>query len=399
MRVMTIFGTRPEVMKLAPIIHALERQDRGVASVVCSTGQHREMLGPLCQFLGIKPDIELDVMTRNQTLEDLTGRLVAALGSVVREVRPNWIVAQGDTTTVFVAALVAFYQKIGFAHVEAGLRTGDLRQPFPEEMNRRFADMVADLHFAPTELARQRLLNEGVPAARIHVTGNTIVDTLTQVAALPYDWSIAPFRELSECDRLVLVTAHRRESFGNPLRELCHAIRELAECFAPRDVTFVFPVHPNPSVQGPVHEILGEISNIRLLRPLDYLSLINLLRRATLVITDSGGIQEEAPSFGIPLLVARERTERPEGVSMGVAKLVGTTRDRIVAEASRLLTDPKAHAAMVKRVNPYGDGRAAQRIVAALLDGTGIGELRDRSALRAGARGALVAMNPIALEA
>src|SRR5262249_10003407 len=215
-------------------------------------------------------------------------------------------------------------------------------------MNRRFADMVADLHFAPTELARQRLLKEGVPAARIHVTGNTVVGTLMQVAALPYDWSIGPFRELSECDRLVLVTAHRRESFGNPLRELCHAIRELAECFAPSGVTFVCPVHLNRGCQGPVQERLGETSNVRLLRPLDYLSLINLLRRATLVITDSGGIQEEAPSFGIPLLVTRERTERPEGVSMGVAKLVGTTRDRIVAEASRLLTDPKAHAAMVK---------------------------------------------------
>jgi UDP-N-acetylglucosamine 2-epimerase (non-hydrolysing) len=366
LRVLTVLGTRPEVIKLAPVVHALRERGGGIEVIVCSTGQHREMLVPLFDLLGIAPDISLDVMRRDQTLGDLTASLFATLGPVVREARPDWILAQGDTTTVLVASLLAHYGQIRFAHVEAGLRTGDLRQPFPEEMNRRVAGIVADLHFAPTAHAWQNLLNEGVPSGRILVTGNTVVDALARVATLPYDWRGGPLRAVPRDGRIVLVTAHRRESFGGGLREFCQAICEVAQCFAAAGVTFVYPVHLNPNVQAPVRKLLGEVRNVILLEPLDYLSFVNLLRRSTLVLTDSGGVQEEAPSFGVPLLVARDATERPEGVRMGVAKLVGTARERIVGEVSRLLTDPLAYAAMARRGNPYGDGRAAHRIAAAL---------------------------------
>jgi UDP-N-acetylglucosamine 2-epimerase len=283
-------------------------------------------------------------------------------------VRPDWILAQGDTTTVMVAALVSFYHRVKFGHVEAGLRTGDRWRPFPEEINRRVADLVADAYFAPTGRARAALLAEGCPAADVVVTGNTVIDALLEVAARPYDWSSGPLAGLPRDGRLVLITAHRRESFGSPFRELCTAIRELADSFAAEGYHFVYPVHLNPNVRAPVQEILAERPNVHLIEPLDYLSLVHLMKRSELILTDSGGVQEEAPGLKVPVLVMRETTERPEGVEAGVVRLVGTGRERIVAEASALLREPAARAAMATGINPYGDGHAAERIVTHLLE-------------------------------
>ena len=366
--VLSIMGTRPEAVKMAPVIRELAKYPDRVKSIVCSTGQHREMLRHVFDLFGIRPDVELDVMEPDQSLSGLTARLFDAIDPVVRQCRPDWILAQGDTTTVMVAALVAFYHRIRFGHVEAGLRTGDLQRPFPEELNRCVADKVSTLLFAPTERSRRTLLGEGHAQDGIIVTGNTVIDALDYVAALPYDWSSGPLRKLPADKRLVLVTAHRRESFGEPFRDLCCGLRELAERFAADGVHFVYPVHLNPNVRRPVQELLGAADNISLMDPLDYLSLVHLMKRSSLILTDSGGIQEEAPGLRVPVLVMRDTTERPEGVEAGVVKLVGTSRERIVEEASRLLCDPTAHAAMAGGANPYGDGRAAHRIVSALLE-------------------------------
>jgi UDP-N-acetylglucosamine 2-epimerase len=325
------------------------------------------MLDHVLQLLRIKPDIDLGVMDHDQSLAQLTARLFLAIDGVVDGVKPDWVLAQGDTTTAMVAALVAYYRKVRFGHIEAGLRTGDLYRPFPEEGNRRIADSIAELLFAPTERNRQALLREGHADEKIVVTGNTVVDALLEVAAYPYDWASGPLSQLPVDKRFVVITAHRRESFGKPLREICLALRELAELLCSEDFHFVYPVHLNPNVQGPVHELLRGLPNLTLLEPLDYLSLVQLLKRSILILTDSGGIQEEAPALGVPVLVMRDTTERPEGIDAGVALLIGTERTRIVREASRLLQDPAALAAMSKNVNPYGDGQAAKRIVAALL--------------------------------
>jgi len=364
---LSIIGTRPEAIKMAPVVKELQRHPDRVRSVVCATGQHRQMLDQVLDLFRIRPDVDLGVMQPNQSLSQLTANLFTGLDEVVRQARPDWILAQGDTTTVMVSAIVAYYHNVRFGHVEAGLRTGDKRRPFPEEINRRLADVVADGHFAPTERARQALLREGTNDAEIHVTGNTVIDALLDVAARPYDWSAGPLAALPEGKRLVLVTAHRRESFGQPFRDLCHALRTLAADFASEDVHFVYPVHLNPNVRAPVNEILAGIGNVSLIEPLDYLSLVQLMKRATLILTDSGGIQEEAPSLGVPVLVMRDTTERPEGVEAGVVRLVGTQPDRIIGEAQTLLRDPLARAAMAGRANPYGDGKAAERIVAILL--------------------------------
>jgi UDP-N-acetylglucosamine 2-epimerase (non-hydrolysing) len=364
--VLSVVGTRPEVIKMAPVVGALGRENGRVRSVLCSTGQHRELVDQALRIFELRPDVSLGVMQPDQSLSQLTARLLDALDSVVRDVRPDWIVAQGDTTSVMVSALTAFYQHIRFAHVEAGLRTGDRTRPFPEEMNRVVADRLADLMFAPTERARRNLLAEGAADSDIRVTGNTVVDALMAIASLDYDWSNGPLASLPEDRRLVLITAHRRESFGEALRLQCDAIRELADRFA-ADTYFVWPVHPNPHVIEPVRARLGGVPNVGLLEPLDYVSQVQLMRRATLILTDSGGIQEEAPTFGVPVLVLRDATERPEGIEAGVARLIGSDPARIVSEASRLLDDPIAHAAMATGINPYGDGRAAPRIVEALL--------------------------------
>lgn len=364
--VLSVFGTRPEAIKMAPVVRELKRHPRQVHSVVCSTGQHREMLDQVLDLFQIEPDYDLDLMRPNQNLSQLTARLFEGLDRVMAEVRPDWVLAQGDTTTVFVVGMVAFYRGTRFGHVEAGLRTGDKRRPFPEEVNRRLADVVSDAYFAPTERARQTLLAEGCREQDVYLTGNTVIDALLEIAGREYQWRSGPLADLPTDRRLVLITAHRRESFGEPFRELCLAIRELSEQFAGDGVHFVYPVHLNPNVRGPVRELLHGCSNLSLLEPLDYLSLVQLMKRSTLILTDSGGIQEEAPSLRVPVLVMRETTERPEGIEAGVVRLVGTQRERIVDEARRLLLDTEAHRAMANGASPYGDGRAAERLVAAV---------------------------------
>lgn len=353
---------------MAPVIKELEQHPSSIRSVVCSTGQHRQMLDQVLGLFQIRPEYDLNLMTHNQGLAQLTARLFSAVDDVLNEVQPDCVLAQGDTTTVFVAAVAAFYRGIPFGHVEAGLRTGDKRRPFPEEINRRLADAVTDLFFAPTDRSRQALLREGVRDGDIFVTGNTVIDALLQAAELEYDWASGPLASIPHDKRLVLITAHRRESFGEQFRELCRAIRDLAETYERDGLHFVYPVHLNPNVRAPVGEILSDIRNVSLIEPVDYLALVQLMKRSRIILTDSGGIQEEAPTFGVPVLVMRDTTERPEGIDAGVAKLVGTCRERIVEEASKLLSSPAAHAAMATRANPYGDGKASQRIVAAILE-------------------------------
>ncbi len=365
--VLSVIGTRPEAIKMAPVVKEFSRDTGRVRSVLCSTGQHREMLDQVFHLFGIKPDCDLNLMRPNQSLSFLTASVFTALDHVVEEVRPDWVLAQGDTTTAFVAAMVAFYHKVSFGHVEAGLRTGDKFRPFPEEINRRIADLVADVYFAPTERARQALLREGCLETDVHVTGNTVIDAVNDVAARDYNWQSSPLAGLPLDQRIVLITAHRRESFGEPFQELCLAIRDLAHRFAGEGVHFVYPVHLNPNVRQPVTDILSGLSNVSLIEPLDYLSMVHLLKRAIIVLTDSGGIQEEAPGLRVPVLVMRDTTERPEGIEAGVVKLVGTQRGRIVTETTNLLKDPIAHAAMANGANPYGDGKAASRIVSIIL--------------------------------
>jgi UDP-N-acetylglucosamine 2-epimerase len=366
--VLSIFGTRPEAIKMAPVVKALAAVPDRVRSVVCVTGQHRQMLDQVLELFQIRPDLDLQLMRPNQSLSQLTGLLFEQLDRVMQETKPDWVLAQGDTTTVMVTAMVAFYHRIRFGHVEAGLRTGDLYRPFPEEVNRRVADLVAAAYFAPTEGARKALLAEKCDPATVHVTGNTVIDALLDVAARPFDWhATATLPQLPPEARLVLVTAHRRESFGAPFRELCLALRDLAERFAAESVHFLYPVHLNPNVRQPVNELLAGLTNVHLIEPVDYFTMVHLMKRAELVLTDSGGVQEEAPSFGVPVLVMRDTTERPEGVTAGVAKLVGTTRATIVTEAAALLGNAAARARWPRGHNPYGDGHAAQRIVEVLL--------------------------------
>jgi len=366
LRVLSILGTRPEAVKTAPVIERLGRAP-GVESRVCVTAQHREMLDQVLDLFSIRPDYDLDLMRPDQPLADLSSALFAGLDPVLKEVRPDWVLLQGDTTTVMAASLLAYYHRARVGHIEAGLRTGDKWQPFPEEINRRVAGVVADLHFAPTAWARDNLLREGIPADRILVTGNPVIDALLAVSSRPYDWKSGPLAAIPDDRRIVLVTAHRRENFGAPLESILTALRILAETY-PGEITIVYPVHLNPNVQEPARRMLGDLTNVRLLPPLDYLPMVHLMKRAHLVLTDSGGLQEEAPALGTPVLVLRRVTERPEALEAGTARLVGTDTARIVAEARRLLDDPSSHAAMARAVNPYGDGHAAERIVAALLE-------------------------------
>lgn len=348
---------------MAPVLRELKSRSDQVHSIVCSTGQHRQMLDQVFRLFSITPDIELSLMQPNQSLAGLTSRLFTELDRVVEETPPDWILAQGDTTTVMVASLVAHFRRIKFGHVEAGLRTGDKWRPFPEEINRRIADLVADAYFAPTLFAKKMLLAERCDPQAIIVTGNTVIDALVDVASRPYDWGRSSLREVPRSNRLVTITAHRRESFGEPFRELCLAIRELALMHRHDGTHFVYPVHLNPNVQTPVREILSGIDNLTLLEPLDYSDLVHLLKNSYLVLTDSGGIQEEAPSFNVPVLVMRETTERPEGVASGMVRLVGTSRNTIVTESHKLLSNKDIHSLMAKGPSPYGDGKASRRIV------------------------------------
>ncbi len=365
-KVLSVFGTRPEAIKLAPVIRRM-RETPGIEAIMCVTAQHRHMLDQVLRLFDLVPEHDLGLMQENQSLAGLTAAAVDALDPVLREESPDWVLVQGDTTTVMAASLVAFYHRIRVGHVEAGLRTDDKYQPFPEEINRRVTSVVADLHFAPTAHARENLLREGVPDATIHVTGNTVIDALHLAAAMPFEWARSPLAGLPEGARLVLVTAHRRENFGEPLERICRALKALATRFTPQ-VHFVYPVHLNPNVDEPVRAMLGTTPGVTLLPPLDYLPMVNLLKRSELVLTDSGGVQEEAPGLGKPVLVMREVTERPEGIAAGTVRLVGTDQAAIEREVSILLTDRQAYAAMAHAVNPYGDGHAAERIVGALLE-------------------------------
>ena len=366
LKVLSIFGTRPEAIKLAPVLQALRAAPQEFESRVCVTGQHRQLLDQVLHLFDIRPDYDLKVMQPDQSLAELTARLLTGLAPVLAREKPDWVLIQGDTTTTLCAALAAYYQRVPVAHVEAGLRSHNPWHPYPEEFNRRLADALSTLHLAPTEGARENLLRESIPDARIRVTGNTVIDALLEVAARPYDFARGPLAGLPlDSRRIVLVTTHRRESFGAPLRALCRAIRQLAERY-PRDVEIVLPVHLNPNVQKPVREELGGSANIALLEPLDYEPLVHLMKRATLILTDSGGLQEEAPSLGVPVLVLRQVTERPEGVEAGAARVVGTDTETIVAAAVQLLDNPEEHRRMAQVRNPYGDGQASPRILEAL---------------------------------
>ena len=361
---------------MAPVVQKLA-QTPGIESLVCVTAQHRQMLDQVLNLFGIVPDVDLNLMRPDQSLPELTAAIFTHLDPVLKKLKPDWVLAQGDTTTVMGTALLAYYNRVRFGHVEAGLRTGDKWQPYPEEINRRVAGSVADLHFAPTEWSRQNLLKENIPARRIVVTGNPVIDALHYVVSLPpAPEALSLLQQIGlpvdeplipAAPWLVMVTAHRRENFGQPFENICAALRTLAETYG-SNIRIVYPVHLNPNVQKPVYQLLKDVPNITLLPPLDYLPLMTLVKRARLMLTDSGGLQEEAPGLGVPVLVMREVTERPEGIEAGTVRLVGTDTNRIVSETRRLLDDPAAHAAMARAVNPYGDGQAAVRIVQALLD-------------------------------
>ncbi len=374
MNFLTIFGTRPEAVKMAPVVRELAKAP-GIQSLVCVTAQHRQMLDQVLDVFDITPDIDLNIMQPDQTLSELTSKLFTALDPVITDIRPDWVLAQGDTTTVMVVALVCYYHRVRFGHVEAGLRTYNKWQPFPEEINRKVAGIIADLHFAPTAWARSNLVREGVPEEQIVVTGNPVIDALKIAASKPDcpelirilgDLNLTS-EDSSSKIRLLLVTAHRRENFGKPLENICSALSQLANYYG-ETLKIVYPVHMNPNVQLPVHRMLGDIPNIYLCPPMNYLPWVQLLKRASLVLTDSGGLQEEAPGLGVPVLVMREVTERPEGVEAGTVRLIGTETERIIEETRRLLDDPEAHRQMAKAINPYGDGHASERIVQALLD-------------------------------
>jgi len=371
-RILVTFGTRPEAIKLAPVINEMRRSLTSTNTQVCITGQHRQMLDQVLDIFSIKPDFDLKVMREGQQLTDVTVRILSGLQDVLSTYRPDMVMVQGDTTTAFAASLAAYYQRIPVAHVEAGLRTGNIYAPWPEEINRRLTAAITRVHFAPTELAKENLLREGVDASSIHVTGNTVVDALFSVIdRLGADAETArglagQFDFLHPARRTILVTGHRRENFGHGFENICEALHQLA---ARPDVQIVYPVHLNPNVREPVQRILGGVPNVYLLGPLDYLPFVYLMHRAHIILTDSGGIQEEAPSLGKPVLVMRDTTERPEAVGAGTVRLVGTDCARIVAETGRLLDCADGYEAMARAHNPYGDGKAASRIALALRNG------------------------------
>ena len=358
-RILCAVGTRPEAIKMAPVILAL-RDAAWADCRVLATAQHRQMLDQVLDVFSIQPDVDLDIMRPNQDLGALTARLLASLGEVLERERPDAVLAQGDTTTVFAVALACFYRNVPFGHVEAGLRTGDMRNPFPEEMNRVVASRLSKWHFAPTARSRDNLLAEGIRDEDIQVTGNTVIDALLSVADRA-DMAAPP---VPADKRLVLVTAHRRENFGEPFERVCRAVLRLVD--RNPDVQVLYPVHPNPNVRDTAHRLLGAHDRIRLCEPLDYLPFVAAMKRSYLILSDSGGVQEEAPALGKPVLVLRDETERPEAVEQGVVRIVGTDDARIVDEAQRLLDDPAAYAQMARGVSPYGDGLAAGRIVGML---------------------------------
>jgi len=366
-KVMVVIGTRPEAIKLAPVVLELERHRSDFESRICVTGQHREMLDQMLQVFNLRPDYDLGVMKAGQDLSEVTSACLTGLNRILQQERPDLVLVQGDTTTTLAASLAAYYQHIPVGHIEAGLRTGKKHDPFPEEINRRLTTHISDFHFAPTELARNNLLLEGISPDNIRVTGNTVIDALLLTKARLTNEPNLAVGDWWPTDglRMVLVTAHRRESFGLPFRRICEAVRALAE--RRRDILIVYPVHLNPNVQAPVREVLDGVPNVKLIAPLDYVSFVACMQRACILLTDSGGIQEEGPSLGKPVLVMREVSERPEAIAAGTACLTGTDPEVIVGTVSSLLDDPVRYKQMTSRPNPYGDGHASERIVQFLV--------------------------------
>ena len=367
-KILLVFGTRPEAIKMCPLVKEFQKYPNDFETVVCVTGQHREMLDQVLEIFSVKPDYDLNIMKQGQDLYDVTARVLTGMRDVLDKVKPDVVLVHGDTTTSMAAAMAAFYRQIPVGHVEAGLRTHNLYSPWPEEMNRQVTGRIAEFDFAPTPLSRQNLLNEGVPEERITVTGNTVIDALHWVVEnilaqdyVPKDPSVAAL--LQEDKRKVLITGHRRENFGEGFISMCTAIRDLARRYP--DIDFVYPMHLNPNVRTPIRQVFGDhpAENLLFIEPLDYLDFVCLMSQSYIVLTDSGGIQEEAPGLGKPVLVMRDTTERPEALEAGTVKLVGTDYDRIVSEVSSLLDDPAAYDAMSHAVNPYGDGKACPRIV------------------------------------
>lgn len=362
-RIMVVFGTRPEAIKMAPVIKEFKRYAEEFEPIVCVTAQHRQMLDQVLSLFEIKPDVDLNLMKENQTLEFLTANTIQQITRVIIDLKPDLVLVQGDTTTAMVTALAAFYQKIPVGHIEAGLRTQDRYNPFPEEINRHLISILATYHFAPTQRAQEALLREGIPEETIFLTGNTVVDALRMIIKKNYQGNFN-FSSLNG-HKLILVTAHRRESFGKPFENICLALKEISRRNS--DVEMVYPVHLNPNVKNVVYKILSQKERIHLIPPLEYCELVHLLNNSYLILTDSGGIQEEAPALGKPVLVLRKETERPEGVEAGVAKLVGTNVKRIIRETELLLRNEEEYLKMAKAISPYGDGRAAERIVKILM--------------------------------
>ncbi len=364
-RIAVVIGTRPEAIKMAPIVKALKKRSDELETIVIATAQHRQMLDQALSLFEITPDIDLDMMRANQSLTDLTALALQKMTSTLEEVRPDIILVQGDTTTVFVAALAAFYNKIPVAHVEAGLRSHHRYSPFPEEVNRQLTTRLSEIHFAPTPLAKQNLLSEGIAEKRIVVTGNTVVDALSIQLKVPFDKRNTPLEHIPfENHRTLFVTSHRRESWGEELQNTCSALKTLVARFP--NLIVVYPVHMNPNVRETVMALLGGVDRVYLIEPIDYLSCLNLMKQSYLILTDSGGVQEEAPALNKPVLILRPLTERPEAFHAGLAKVVGTDPETIINEASRLLNDNDAYNAMANGNNPYGDGKASDRIVEAL---------------------------------
>lgn len=360
MKIAVVFGTRPEAVKMAPVVKELEK--RKLDHIVIVTAQHREMLDQKLDVFGITPHYDLDIMQRNQDLYHITTAVLTQIKPVLVKERPDVLLVQGDTTTTFAASLAAYYQKILVGHVEAGLRTWNKMNPYPEEMNRQLTTRLTDFHFAPTEWAKQNLLREGIPAENIYITGNTVIDALLMIVDPTYRFEEAPLSTIDFANRRVLVlTSHRRENFGQPMEQVFTACRRLVECNP--DTELIYPVHPNPNVQSAAQRILAGADRIHLIQPMEYRPFVQLLNRCYFILTDSGGVQEEAPTLGKPVLVLRTTTERPEGIEAGTAKLVGTDYDTVLREAQRLLSDSEAYREMATKANPYGDGKAAGRIV------------------------------------
>ncbi len=365
MKILVVMGTRPEAIKMAPIVNELRSRTDDFEVAVCLTAQHRELLDQVIEVFSLSVEYDLNLMKPNQTIFDITTNVLNGMAGVLDDFQPDVVLVHGDTTTTFASALACYYKNVRVGHVEAGLRTYDKYRPFPEEMNRVLGDALCDYHYAPTEGSRDNLLKENIAEAGIHITGNTVIDALLEVTKRPFEFSDPLLQSVGTERRLILVTAHRRESFGDRFDQMCTAIRDLAA--RNEDVEIVYPVHPNPNVLRSVDKILRGQDRVHLIAPLDYLPFVHLLKKATIVLTDSGGIQEEAPSLGKPVLVMREMTERPEAVDAGTAMLVGNTYEGIVENVQRLLDDPSAFGAMANAVNPYGDGLASKRIADHLL--------------------------------